>query len=120
MRQWESVQHAAARFFGDLAAWQQRQTRGTGRVREPNIVADSLSEELTKLGSELRRLADDLQSDEEKIELTAVADRCVGIAEAMRQWLDQSLAGQVYWLETRGERTRRLALASAPIEVGPA
>jgi ATP-dependent DNA helicase DinG len=120
MRQWESAKQAATRFFAVLAAWQQRQSRGTGRVRERNIVADPLSEELTKLGTELRRLADDLQSDEEKIELFAVADRCAGVADALRQWLDQSFAGHVYWLETRGERTRRLALASAPIEVGPA
>jgi ATP-dependent DNA helicase DinG len=120
VRQWESVHQAGARFFTDLTAWQQQQARGTGRVREANIVADPLSEELTKLGTELKRLAEDLKSDEEKIELTSVADRCAGIAEAIRQWLDQSLAGHVYWLETRGERTRRLALASAPIEVGQA
>jgi ATP-dependent DNA helicase DinG len=120
VRQWESVRQAEARFFTDLAAWQQQQARGTGRVREANIVADPLSEELTKLGTELRRLAEVLKSDEEKIELTSMADRCAGVAVAVRQWLDQSLAGQVYWLETRGERTRRLALASAPIDVGPA
>jgi ATP-dependent DNA helicase DinG len=120
MRQLQSARQAATRFFGDLAAWQEVQSRGTGRVREPNIVADSLSEELTKLGSELKRMAQDLQSDEEKMELWAVADRCSGVAEAVRQWLDQSIAGQVYWLETRGEHSRRFAMASAPIEVGPA
>ncbi len=120
VRQWGSTHQAASRFFADLADWQLRQTRGTGRVREQSIVADPLSEELLKLGSELKRLADDLKSDEERIELTAVAARCAGVAEAVRQWLDQSLAGQVYWLETRGERSRRLALASAPIDVGPA
>jgi ATP-dependent DNA helicase DinG len=34
--------------------------------------------------------------------------------------LDQSLAGQVYWAEPRGQQPRRIALASAPIDVGPA
>lgn len=118
MHQWEAVRQAATRFFADLAAWRDRQARGTGRVREPRIVHESVSEELLKMASELNRLATDLKAEEEKIELTAVADRCGGLALAVRQWLDQSLAGQVYWLETR-ERSGRIALASAPIEVGP-
>src|SRR5439155_10862011 len=86
----------------------------------PHIVPDPLSEEFTKLGSHLNRLADGIKSDEEKIELTAVADRCTGLALALRQWLGQELPDQVYWLETRGERVSRIALASAPVEVGPA
>jgi len=120
IQQCDETRQAAAAFFEALAAWRERQHGGTGRVREAQIVTESLSEELTKLGSHLYRLADDLQSDEEKIELTAVADRCAGVALAVRQWLDQALPGQVYWLETRGERSQRLALASAPIDVGPA
>jgi ATP-dependent DNA helicase DinG len=119
MKQWQSARHAEGQFFADLSRWRDQQSRGTGRVREPNIVADPLSEELTKLGSELHRLADDLDSDEEQIELTSLADRCGGVAESVRQWLNQSLDCQVYWLETRGERTPRLVMASAPIEVGP-
>src|SRR5207244_476446 len=32
----------------------------------------------------------------------------------------QELEGQVYWVETSGEAGQRLALVSAPIDVGPA
>jgi ATP-dependent DNA helicase DinG len=117
MRQCESVRQAATRFFTDLALWRDRQDRDTGRVREPNIVPNSISEEMTKLGSEVRRVAEDL-SDEEKIELAAVADRCSALGDLVRQWLNQSLGNQVYWLETRS--SGRLSLASAPIDVGPA
>ncbi|HEY1381464.1 MAG TPA: helicase C-terminal domain-containing protein [Gemmataceae bacterium] len=120
MHQWEAVRQAAARFFAHLAAWRDQQARGAGRVRQPHVVNDPLSEEFIKMASELNRLAQAMKSDEEKIELTAVADRCAAVALSVRQWLDQSLDGQVYWLETRGERTQRLALASAPVEVGPA
>jgi ATP-dependent DNA helicase DinG len=120
MHQCDAVRLAATRFFADVAAWRDQQARGTGRVREPNIVADPLSEELLKMASELDRLADDLKAEEEKIELTAVGERCIGVAAAIRQWLDQALDGQVYWLETRGERTQKVALVSAPVEVGPA
>jgi ATP-dependent DNA helicase DinG len=117
MRQCESVRQATTRFFVDVAAWRDQQSRGTGRVREPNIVSNSLSEELTKLGSEVHRVAEDL-SDEDRIELTSVADRCAAMGDLVRQWLNQALGDQVYWLETRA--SGRIALASAPIEVGPA
>src|SRR5262249_33932427 len=111
---------ATDQFFADLAGWLQARPGGTGRVREPNVVPDALSEELVKLASHIDRLAKGIESEEEKIELTAVADRCAATAEAVRQWLGQALDGQVYWLEARGERRQRLALASAPVEVGPA
>jgi ATP-dependent DNA helicase DinG len=118
-QQVDEVRFAADRFFGEIFAWHARQGRGTGRVRTPHIVVDSISEELAKLASSLNRLADAREAEEEKIELTAAADRCLGIAEAVRQWLGQALEGQVYWVEVTGER-KRVALASAPIEVGPA
>jgi ATP-dependent DNA helicase DinG len=75
---------------------------------------------MTKLGTQLTRCAAALTADEEKIELTSMADRCEVFAASVSQWLAQALADQVYWVETRGERTSRVVLASAPIEVGPA
>ena len=118
--QLEHTRQAAERFFLSVRTWRDQQVRGTGRVREPRIVPDVLSEELTKLGSHLRRCAEAQSSDEEKIELTSAAERCSGHAESVTHWLSQGLAGQVYWVESRGERQNRLVLASAPIEVGPA
>src|SRR5947209_5759285 len=119
--QLEHARQASDRFFQSVRVWQDKQgPRGTGRVREPGIVTDGLSEELTKLGSQLTRCAEALNSEEEKIELTSAADRCDGFAAAVSQWLEQALDGQVYWVETRGERQSRVVLASAPIEVGPA
>src|SRR5438128_1641508 len=79
---------AAQQFFGAVFAWfQQQRTQklpagatppaaGTLRVRKPLPVPDSLSEELKKLGSELDGIAEKIDTDEEKIELTAAADRC--------------------------------------------
>ncbi|MBO0697624.1 MAG: DEAD/DEAH box helicase [Zavarzinella sp.] len=116
--QLERARQAADRFFLSVRGWQDRH-RGTGRVREPGIVPDILSEELTKLASNLARCATALGSDEERIELTSAADRCTGFAAAVSQWLAQGLEGQVYWVETRGDRQSRVVLASAPIEVGP-
>jgi ATP-dependent DNA helicase DinG len=117
--QLERARQASDRFFLSVRGWQDRQ-RGTGRVREPGIVPNGLSEELTKLASSLARCAHALSSDEERIELTSAADRCTGLSDSVKQWLGQELGGQVYWVETRGERQSRLVLASAPVDVGPA
>ena len=88
-------------------------------MREPGIVGDVLSEELYKLASNLMRCAIPLASDEQRIEMTSAADRCGVFAESVRYWLKQELGGQVYWIETRGERQNRVVLSSAPIDVGP-
>lgn len=116
----EAARQASERFFLSLHSWHASQPRGTGRVRHPGIVPDTLSEELGKLATTLQTIAKKLTSEEEKIELTSRADRLTGLALAVRQWLAQDLEGQVYWVEVRQGRAPRVALASAPIEVGPA
>jgi ATP-dependent DNA helicase DinG len=89
------------------------------RVREPHPVGDPLSEELLKLATRLTELSARLD-DEVKIEFTAVADRCLVVAQEVKQWLAQALPDQVYWVEASGEHGQRAGLASAPIDVGPA
>jgi ATP-dependent DNA helicase DinG len=121
---------AAEEFFGKVLNWHTEHARGTGRdrgrpadavrVQEPHIVADCLSEELRKLASCLDQIAAGLKTEEEKIEVTAASNRSQGLAVGLEQWLEQALPGQVYWVEVTGERVRRIELASAPIEVGPA
>jgi ATP-dependent DNA helicase DinG len=127
--QTEITRHAAERFFASLRVWaagQPRDSRGGARpssdsirVREPNIVADILSEELQKLGSCLDNVAETLD-DEQQIEFMAIADRARGLALGIRQWLAQALEGQVYWIDLTSGRNERVDLASAPIDVGPA
>jgi ATP-dependent DNA helicase DinG len=119
-RQVEAARFASERFFADVSAWHARQPRGTGRVRTPHIVADPVSEELVKLASALDRIAGQREAEEEQVELTAAADRCLGLAAGLKQWLGQELAEQVYWVEVGGQRAQRVTLASAPVEVGPA
>jgi ATP-dependent DNA helicase DinG len=120
VRQVKVARLAAERFFADVVDWFARQPRGTGRVRSPHPVADTLSEELLKLTTALKKIADDLDEQEEKVEVFAAAARCHATAVAIKQWLSQELADQVYWVEVAGEPSQRVTLASAPIEVGPA
>jgi ATP-dependent DNA helicase DinG len=121
---------AAEQFFAGVLVWRAAQSRRGGarpgaagdsrRVRQPGIVPDALSGELAKLANCVDRIADGVKSDEEQVELTAAANRCTGLADSLQAWLGQKLEGQVYWVEVSGERSQRVALASAPIDVGPA
>jgi ATP-dependent DNA helicase DinG len=133
--QTEIVRHASERFFAALRVWAASDRAATARererplpqgrgsdsirVRQPDIVPDTLSEELVKLGSCLDTVAEKLD-DEQQIEFVAVADRARGLALGIRQWLAQTLEGQVYWIDVVTGRNERIELASAPIDVGPA
>ena len=132
LAQTEIARQATERFFAAIRVWaasQPKDNRGGARpvtasqsirVRQPNIVADLLSEELQKLGSCLNDVAENLD-DEQQIEFISVADRANALALRVKQWLAQALEGQVYWIDvTTGGRTERIELASAPIDVGPA
>jgi ATP-dependent DNA helicase DinG len=126
------VRQAAEHFFNDVLAWRSSQTRRPAgpravaptsdslRVREPDIVADVLSGPLHDLATLLDQVAEGVRSEEEKIELTAASLRCTALAAEVQVWLSQTLPGQVYWVDVSGERAQRVALASAPIDVGPA
>src|SRR4051812_25339494 len=55
--QLEATRQASEKFFTAIHQWNLAQPKGTGRVREPGIVPDHLSEELAKLGNQLHELA---------------------------------------------------------------
>jgi ATP-dependent DNA helicase DinG len=119
--QLDNARQAAERFFGSVHEWHQLQGRTNGRVRTAGIVPDALSEELDKLASVLSAIANKLSAEDEKIELTSRSTRLAALANTVRQWLAQSLGGQVYWVEVKTTMGRpRVSLASAPIEVGQA
>lgn len=118
--QLDATRQASEKFFAAVHQWNLGQANRTGRVREKHVVPDHLSEELLKLGTRLHELAKGRESDEEKLELTGRGDRLFGFAKSVKEWLGQELAGQVYWVEVRTGRVPRVALASAPIDVGPA
>jgi ATP-dependent DNA helicase DinG len=130
-RQVYETRSAADQFFADLQHWLARQPRPSRgrpagssgdslRVRQPNVVANILSEPLMRLASHLDRIGKTIKSEEEQIEYDAAAARCADLALSFQDWLEQKLAGQVYWLEVSGDRQQRVTLASSPIDVGAA
>jgi ATP-dependent DNA helicase DinG len=128
----QRVREATDHFFGQLLAWRAGQARRPAgprasaapsdsiRVREPEVVKDTLSAELEALADHIEHVGQKVTAEEEQVELSAAAIRADGLAGELKCWLGQTLPGQVYWVDVSGERSQRLMLASAPIDVGPA
>jgi ATP-dependent DNA helicase DinG len=124
------VRHAADQFFDALKFWlatQPRPSKGMRstaggdslRVRQPGITPDVLSEPLVQLTAALDNVGNGIKNEEVQIEFEAASRRCGELASSIKEWLDQKLPDQVYWLEISGQRQQRFVLASAPIDVGP-
>jgi ATP-dependent DNA helicase DinG len=120
IKQLKQARMAADQFFNSIQMKSATSAKGSGRIRERNFVPDPLSEELLKLATQINASAEKLSSEEQKIEMTSAASRCLEFSGQIRQWLAQSLDGQVYWTETRGERQLRVNLMSAPVDVSAA
>jgi ATP-dependent DNA helicase DinG len=82
------------------------------RIRKRNIVPDILSEPLMELKDALLELKAETQ--EEELEIKALANRAQSFANAVRINLDQSADGLVYWAERDNLRYR---LVASPIDV---
>ncbi len=116
---WE-CRDRADRFFADITAWLRDQPGGNGRVRQPEIVDNSLSEGLAALAAMLRRDAKNIEKQEERQDLLAAGDRLDGLAEGIEQWRCQQLDGAVYWIEAAtGRRRQRVELSAVPVDLGP-
>ncbi len=112
--------HRAHHFFEEVEQWLARQKGGNGRVREPHIVENALSEGLGKLGRLVRQQAKTIEKAEERQDFTAAAARLASLAEGLDQWNAQQIAEAVYWIEAvRTRRGQRISLAATPVDIGP-
>lgn len=119
VRQVQRVRYAARDFFQDVHNWKTRHGGSNGRMRKPVEWPDTVGEELQKLGTAIAEGADEYEGDEQRIELTAAAEKCSALAASVRAWQRQEPAESVYWVEV-GEGSRpKVALACAPLDVGP-
>lgn len=110
----------AADLFDSLARWLDEHPGGNGRVRQPDIVQNTLDERLRKLVADLRRHAQDIEQPEVRMDFTSAANRLSAITQGISDWLGQEISESVYWLERGGSRGRlRMELSAAPINVGP-
>ncbi len=125
------VQHQAqqlvdrARFLGrdlfeELREYQRTSGSKNGRLRKPPGILNEVSPALKELAALLVALSKPIERDEMRIEYTAAAERCVGLANSLNSWLQQTAADSVYWLELTGPpHQQRVRMVSAPVDVGP-
>jgi ATP-dependent DNA helicase DinG len=123
-RQVLACYHAADEFFFDLQAWWQQNggdsAKFNGRVRDPGIVNNPLSEPLANLSKTLKAHARTIDDDAVKIDFVSAEQRLSGLAAEIEDWRLQTASETVYWMEL--QRRRRggdnVKLMAAPIHVG--
>ncbi|MCA9246486.1 MAG: DEAD/DEAH box helicase, partial [Planctomycetales bacterium] len=114
--------YAADDFFQDVAHWQETQGPKNGRVPAAEIVENKLSPSLMQLSKVLRAEAGRFSNESDQQDFLSASDRLLFLAGQLSLWHKQRVDNAVYWIETSRMRHggMRVALSSAPIDVGPA
>lgn len=90
------------------------------RVLKPDAVENNLSPALARLAKEIQRAARDIEDESQQLDFISAKDRLLALAGDVTHWVEQQTPEDVYWIETTASRGRpKIALASAPIDVGP-
>lgn len=109
----------SADLFDAVRHWQTTRGPQNGRVSAPPPVKTDLQKPLLGLAQSIAVFADGVEKEDEKIELTAAAERCAALAKDIDTWLKQRIADAVYWIETSGRRQERTSFCCSPVEIGP-
>lgn len=110
----------ADEFFGALSQWLDEQGSTNGRVRQPRLVPNPLSEGLMELASLVERCAEHRSEPSDRQDFASAASRLAALAGEIRRWCEQALSDAVYWVERTRRRGRpRIELCAAPVHVGP-
>jgi ATP-dependent DNA helicase DinG len=104
-------------FFERCIDWHENFGRGTGRVREKEIVENDLSPKLRDLSLHLKAMLTQVENEEELSELTAAATKAANSAEVVDAILKQTMPDAVYWMDVSGRGPRRVSLHAAPVNV---
>ncbi|MGA0845530.1 MAG: ATP-dependent DNA helicase [Luteolibacter sp.] len=117
----QSVQNAlnaSEAFFHDLShAAKFGKISKEFRVREPEIVSNSMAQPLRELTREIEVLADDVEHEGTRSELMDAARRLRGVQAEIGAFLDQSEDDCVYWMQKTGQEDSQLSLHAAPVNV---
>ncbi|MCA9017627.1 MAG: DEAD/DEAH box helicase, partial [Planctomycetaceae bacterium] len=106
--------------FDHLLEWQSSHGLSNRRIRQQPPIENAVTQEMKLLGAQISEYAFSLKSEEEKVELQSVAERCSALGDALNSWLTQQADGDsVYWVEVSRGRTQRVKMVNAPVDVGP-
>ena len=117
----EKCRYRSDEFFDSIADWMTARGKDTQRVNEPEIVDNPLSPVLSKLAHTLK-LCSSRVPEGERLDFTSAAERLQSLATLLEDWRCQRDTESVYWVDAARNRRgrRRLNLAAAPLDVGPA
>tara|TARA_B100000941_G_scaffold271147_1_gene229655 strand:+ start:1622 stop:3589 length:1968 start_codon:yes stop_codon:yes gene_type:complete len=87
------------------------------RIREPEIVPNTLAAPLRELCSDLGSLADTVDNETARAEVQEGARRIREAHATLRLFLDQEDEGSVYWVEAGGTDRSSYAMRAAPVDV---
>ena len=87
------------------------------RVREPEIVPNTLAEPLRELWNDLDLIAEGIESENSRAEVTEGARRLREAHGALKVFLDQEDEGCVYWVEAGGQERSSYSMRAAPVNV---
>ncbi len=117
----QTCRFRAEEFFDAVDDWTSRHGKSTMRIPEADIVDNPLSPALVKLARRLKACALEVP-EEERPDFTSAAERLLSLSTLLEDWRSQREGETVYWVDSSRSRRgrRRLNLAAAPLEVGPA
>jgi ATP-dependent DNA helicase DinG len=87
------------------------------RVRQPELVPNTLAEPLRNLWQEIDAIAADVESETTRSELQDAARRLREAHGSIGVFLDQSTTDSVYWIEKSGRDETQYSLHAAPVNV---
>ena len=86
------------------------------RLYKPITIDNSIYFPMKELHENLKSFEEMVQSEEDRIEITAAANRCMEFNNSIPAFLNQHLDGYVYWLEiTEKKRFNRVVLQGVPV-----
>jgi len=114
----ENALMAADRFFHDLGNVSRfGDFSKECRVREPEMVPNTLADPLRQLWQEIDALAEDVESDTHRAELQDASRRLREAHGSVGVFLDQRTEDSVYWVERSGRDETQYSLHAAPVNV---
>ena len=87
------------------------------RVRQPELVNNTIAAPLRELWQEIDALAADVESENSRAELQDASRRLREVHGAVAEFLDQSSEESVYWVERNGRDETQYTLQAAPVNV---
>ncbi|MBI5685402.1 MAG: ATP-dependent DNA helicase [Verrucomicrobia bacterium] len=115
----DNVLHRADEFFSsvdDAAQW--KPNASTVRVRQPDLVPNTLDTPLAALRDRIVEIGQSLAADDEdRDELREMVRRVNETRKQLGAFLNQSSPDHVYWVERSGRRQPQVELRAAPVDV---